>query len=471
MYTNGQKYKYCRLTRTYILDKTDGRTKHRVTKENVPSLVQQTRRNSTAKRKIGKFFRNTTFKRRSQFLDRVCHDSNLCIALGKENRKIKAFFNDFQGLEFIEPPIERKGTPSANGFIHRIHYRRSKYDAYAVVKSSAKTSSDNLAYEYLVGKYLNTFQNRYPLFVETYALYRYVDEGAWLHSKDTVNISKNVFFKNVDPITNGDILDADIVDTCAHSKHLALLIQDIKNPVPLNGAISISKFVMNELIYILFHIYSILHTLRKSYTHYDLHTENVLIYILPPNNHIEYVYHVSETETVRFKSQFMVKLIDYGRSFFPEAENYHKKLCRIPECYPECGNNMGYGWMNKTTTLASQHYIWSKIKNESHDLRLLKMVKNILKKYKSGIHKSGVINARFAFLDKVVFNREFGTPEKVNTGLPAKINNVSDAFMEIKREILSPGAKNKNDSDYMTNQMGVLHIHLNSDDPMRYIPA
>ena len=78
IYTNGQKYKYCRLSRKYILDKTDKITKDRITKEKVASLSIR-RSNTTAKRKIGKFFKNTTFKRRAKYLSQICQDSNLCL--------------------------------------------------------------------------------------------------------------------------------------------------------------------------------------------------------------------------------------------------------------------------------------------------------------------------------------------------------------------------------------------------------
>jgi len=454
IYTNGQKYKYCRLSRKYILDKTDKITKDRITKEKVASLSIR-RSNSTAKRKIGKFFKNTTFKRRANYLSQICQDSNLCLAIGKENRKIKAFFNEFQGLEFIEPPIERKGAPSANGFVHRIHYRRNKYDAYAIMKSSAKTDGDNLAYEYLVGKYLNTLQNRFPLFVETYALYSYIDEHAWDHTKNTNQIAKQAFFKNIDRITNQDITN--IAKTCTNSKHLAVLIQDIKDPTSLEYLTRSSNFVEHELMNALFHIYSILHTLRSSFTHYDLHGNNVLLYTLAPDSHIEYIYHCTGG-AVRFKSKYMVKIIDYGRSFFPDAKKYHKKICDTMECDPYCGEDVGYGYMNKVGPLKDQHYIWSTITNQSHDLRLLTIVSNA--------PKVKTHHSQFSFLDKVKYNAEYGTNEMKKTGLPQKIHNVSDAFAEIKSRV------RPNDAEYAgSNQIGVLHIYLDSTIPMRFVPT
>ena len=480
IYTNGKKYKYCRLSHQYILDKTDKQPKHRITnkrtRQRSPSptrtptppqtnLPVRQMHHSSATRKIKRFFRNTTFKRRAAFLNRICQDSNLCIALGKENRKIKAFFNDFQGLEFIHSQIQRVGTPSSNGFIHRIHYNRNQYDAYAIIKSSSSTTSDNLAYEYLVGKFLNQFQNRFPLFVETYALYSYVDEFAWNHFKNTRQISKKTVFRNIQLITNGNnILDEQIENTCIHSKHLAVLIQDIKNPHNLDYELRDVSFVLNELIYILFHVYSILHTLRDSYTHYDLHHENVLIYTLNPDEHIEYIYHVSDTETVQFKSKNMVKIIDYGRSFFPAAEEYYEKICKTKSCKPKCGDNFGYNFLNKHGALGNQHYIWSKKRNQSHDLRLLTMISNIF------LHNNASIDTLFSFLNKVIYQTDFGTIEQKKSGLPHRILNVSDAFHEIKNRI--PILSARNDTNYSAStQIGVLHIYLHNETPMRFVPS
>jgi hypothetical protein len=41
----------------------------------------------------------------------------------------------------------------------------------AILKCSIKSDSDNLVYEYMVGKFLNTMRKRFPCFIETYNLF------------------------------------------------------------------------------------------------------------------------------------------------------------------------------------------------------------------------------------------------------------------------------------------------------------
>jgi hypothetical protein len=156
----------------------------------------------------------------------------------------------------------------------------------------------------------------------------------------------------------------------------------------------------------------------------------------------------------------MVKIIDYGRSFFPYAEKYHEQLCQTKDCAPSCGDESGFTFLNKDGSLRDQFYIWSKKHNQSHDLRLLTIIKGLIK-----THKSVEINNKYAFLDKVKFKDPFGTPEIKKSGLPQKINNVSDAFAEIKTRVIP------NDDKYTTStQIGVLHIYLDSVTPMRFVP-
>jgi len=160
----------------------------------------------------------------------------------------------------------------------------------------------------------------------------------------------------------------------------------------------------------------------------------------------------------------MVKIIDYGRSFFPAAEEYYEKICKTKSCKPKCGDNFGYNFLNKTGALRNQYYIWSKKRNQSHDLRLLTKISNIF------LHNNASIDTLFSFLNKVVYQTEFGTIEQKKSGLPRRILNVSDAFHEIKNRI--PILSARNDTNYSAStQIGVLHIYLHNETPMRFVPS
>jgi len=374
---------------------------------------------------------------------------------------------------------------SSNGFVHKIHYQRNNYHAYAIVKSSARSDADNLSYEYLVGKFLNRYQDRFPLFVETYALYSYVNESSWNHSRITKKVEKSVFFKNINLITNEDTLDDEqIKNTCSNSKHLAILIQNIQNAKSLNYLLDEVLSNTMEVIFILFHIYSILHTIRDSFTHYDLHLGNVLIYTLEENKHIKYIYHTSTEDTsteeiIEFKSKYMVKIIDYGRSFFPDAMEYHKKICLTQECKSkvysdtteidsqQCGNEVGYDYLNEPVSIEERSYILSTVNNQSHDLRL---IKNLITKINSSGYKQ-----KYEFINKhvtVVVKYPKGTPEIKESGLYTKINNITDAFKYFKECINLFDLSNESDSNYNeSTQIGELHIYLHNENSMEFIPS
>lgn len=55
-------------------------------------------------------------------------------------------------------------------------------------------------------------------------------------------------------------------------------------------------------------------TLANTFTHYDLHPSNVLL--CEPVLGKYYKYILNDRTVVEFKSKYIVKIIDYGRSFF-----------------------------------------------------------------------------------------------------------------------------------------------------------
>jgi hypothetical protein len=68
-------------------------------------------------------------KQKSNFLTSICPDSGECMALGKETKTIRKYFDGFTNFNYVELPIKRIGnlSNSANGFIHKIKYTREGY--------------------------------------------------------------------------------------------------------------------------------------------------------------------------------------------------------------------------------------------------------------------------------------------------------------------------------------------------------
>jgi hypothetical protein len=516
IFVNGQKYQYCRLSGKYRLNKETGKAVLRKTqkmrmekglkiyhalsqkpgeKEAVKTLEylqkeaqqlvaeeeakpltpkNQTRKMSAAKKRVGQFLLNTTFRRKANYLTKKCLDSGLCLAFGTEAKRIKDLFRGFKGLAFIQPPIKRIGTPSANGFVHEIHYRRHGYDAYAVLKSSASTTSDSLFYEYLIGKEINKLVPILPSFVETYGIYAYKDEAAWNHAKTTAVITTNSLFDSLENMEDKyPTQDEQFVKSCLNAKHIAVMIQHLKNIDSLYNKMKEVEFYNNDLIPVLFQVYASLATLGRDFTHYDLHTNNVFTYQPLPDSYIRYHYHLEGGKTVVFNCRYMAKIIDYGRSYFKnESEKIYEKVCRLcSNGDSKCGNKSGYQWLQdeKGDLISSLNsYITSRFSNISHDLRLLYLVK-LNTESKQFPKKLGKL------LDKIDYKTKYGTPEKKKMGFPKKINNISDAFkgllelMEDRPEIA------KNTAHYQGHvglkKLGDLHIHLDTMESMRFIKA
>ena len=434
-------------------------TKTRTTKTLSPILSRSL--SSTRRRKasiIARFMKKTKYTRKARFLNSVCSNSGLCIAFGIYSDEIKKFFNGFASFDYVES-VKPIGIASSNGFVYSIKYKHRGYIANAILKSSAKSSGDNLMYEYIVGKQINKlYYKRYPIFVETYDYYyTYKNHLEWnsfrlgipnLNLKSVYNVHKDVDYKL----------------SCEKSKALCILVQHIANASTLDEMPP--DFYDTEFLNSLYQIYYTLSKISDDYTHYDLHTGNVLVYLPDTTKYIQYVFHHSDGSTVSFKSRYLIKMIDYGRSYIVDATDKVKQdICLVPECSPQCGYSVGYN-VNGTK---SPQYIHTWKSNKSHDLRLLSILKDdITGMYV--LYANPFVRQILAVLNKVSFKKMYGTPQAVKSGLPNKIVNINDAEIAFKELLLKSDfiAKNEQYAAAYT-KMGDLHIYADND--MQYVPA
>jgi hypothetical protein len=114
---------------------------------------------------------------------------------------------------------------------------------------------------------------------------------------------------------------------------LHVLIQYINDPITFN------KFIQNlllpnygiELWNILFQVYIVLSKLADNFTHYDLHSSNILLYKIENDEWIDLYYNDAiDTEPFIITTQYIVKIIDYGRCYFknfePTTSEYNSSL-------------------------------------------------------------------------------------------------------------------------------------------------
>jgi hypothetical protein len=350
------------------------------------------------------------------------------------------------------------GSVSGNGVVLQLKNDNDGYISYTVLKSTktkAKGIADNLMYEYMVGKeFINDISDKFPCFVETYHLMKYTNDFCYDMIVKHKNYSKiNTCLKPVPESHNTDVGFG-----CQYSGKLALLIQHIGDSITLHQFINNTgpRIIDDELILILYQVYMPLMYIRDIYTHYDLHTENVLLYKPYADKKIHYRYHLPNNEVVEFYSSYIVKIIDYGRSFYEGNDFIYGELCNEVKCRPNCGESFGFKWLAPVVNV--NHYITSSMPNKSHDLRLLA----VMRQYDS------VILSTFSEMDDIFsmlrYNTEFGTPARNSEH--GKINNVIDAHNILKGFIMGRSLKAMSSSDIA----GTMNVYADGS-PLEYISS
>jgi hypothetical protein len=420
--------------------------------------------------------RSSSQRRRANFLSTICSDSNVCLTFGRFTDEIKKHFDGFTSFKYVVPPIKRIGDESENGFVNQIEYNHRGYKAYAILKSSKMAEADNLLYEYVVGQYINRMNKIYPCFLETYGFYIYTNDVAWLELQNTPILT------NVHSLKDGlrQQHDIDYNNACRESGKLAILIQYFKDIVSLEKCSREPKFIQEELMNALFQLYIPLDKMKDNFTHYDLHLKNVYMYQPVADHYIEYHYWISSTRSISFKSSYILKIIDYGRSYFNDeltGQNsktiYEKELCLYAtdcneptEITGVCGENVGFGWLKKHgRNPAKDFYISSQKKNISHDLLPLSRIKE----NHTAPNPDQLTPDLKNLVNKVVYADYFGTEGKTTNGYPRAIFNVSDAAKFIMSYVSSKIYRDKNNMVYANKtKLGDLHVFLNGERPMRF---
>jgi hypothetical protein len=457
-----------------LKEKAKPKTKRilKISKKTIEERKMNEMKNEKAKM-IQRFMKQTKNKRKAEFLKAVCSDAGECLAFGNYTSEIKKHFGGFANFEYATAPITRIGTPSANGFINQIQYEHRGYKAYAVLKSSVRPGSDNLMYEYMVGiKYINDLNKRYPCFVETYGYYIY-NKDLNLNNKTVWSFLKDSkVTANMDTIKKGLILQktTDYAKACKQSKFLAILIQHLKGIVPIKDRLRYGNFVRYELIYVLFQVYLPLMLLSDTFTHYDLHYENVNLYEPKKDSYIEFHYTIDGVEYT-FKSKYIAKIIDYGRSYFKtdgiNSKKIYDELCLEPKCKPSCGYDRGFGWMQDHRNDPDTYWISSQKRNMSHDLRLLNEVKEETKRVNTYQYVTDDMQRLLTILK---YDKKYGTPEITTSGLPNKIYNVKDAARVLIEYINKPIQMEYNEREYR-EKTKIGDLYINGTSSLRFVKA
>jgi len=390
-----------------------------------------------------------------------CLQNHDVCSLIKQQQNILAKYMEYCTLDSLVN-VRSIGKPSNNGFNLLLTYNREfvldvgniNVESSCVLKSSKRKNADNLLYEYFVGRYLNKRINEnFPFFVTTHGLYKYKSTNHYQYVLDNFNnIDINLLKQSIElrqcKVIRNKLSEDDrkqqwrdwlrssfddplrtciLIETVPHAKGLWHYLNNNDD-----------SFYMYSLIPVLFQVYGALNKLRDVFTHYDLHTDNVLLTILP-GHYFSYTFHYNGI-VYKFDSFFLVKIIDYGRSYCEKSERIIQELCetvpgltskRLCNQMQEDETDLrGYAYaVRNPLDVEYPPQTVSVINNKSSDLHCLNIIFNQLpprEMYRLQ-NKTGGLEE---YIGKLNFQGAFSTPQANDTFLQEGdyISTVSDAF-------------------------------------------
>ena len=204
----------------------------------------------------------------------------------------------------------------------------------------------------------------------------------------------------------------------------------------------------------------------------------------------------------------MLKIIDYGRSYFKDGSEdsqtfYDKVICQIPECNTPrtaaCGYNVGFGWLKpkpEAGKIERSDHLNTHKKNTSYDLWALSIIKNkyleyltpilktIMKKvsYDGSEQKSQAADLEYkdlfapplppkpSFFKKIFTKKNTANRKTASTrkrvraepkSLPELIRTVQDAANYFAHFVAMEVTRNENNKYHKDREMlGDLHVYL-----------
>jgi len=415
---------------------------------------------------LEQFFLKKT-KNTEKILKMVCKNAANCLSFGVFNNIVTQYFENFRNTSLIDKKrIKRIGAVSANGMVLQIPFKKGSYTAYNVLKCSAKETADNLFYEFYVGKnFINQYSSKYPCFLDTYDLYKIKDIDSW----DKIKKFCDGKLKNIDIANLIERIPENMyknspywANSCSYNKLLCVMIQYVDGVKSFNDVYKQEyATILHDIPSLFYQVYYVLSLLSNVYTHYDLHSSNVLLYKpFKGKRYILMKYHSSSLGTIEFKTEYIVKIIDYGRNYFDNSKTnsndiIRNHVCTAKECNPSCGYNVGYSMIqgNVRNPAMKNHHIFPNKSNISHDLRFLNIFKNYLDVMCPG-------------LKKVEYEENYGTPE-IKTVNGSKINNVHDAKRELAK-MLPAWTNTHQHKKYDSTWAQAAEMNIYSDQPYTF---
>jgi hypothetical protein len=175
----------------------------------------------------------------------------------------------------------------------------------------------------------------------------------------------------------------------------------------------------------------------------------------------------------------MVKIIDYGRCFFPGAPDYYEKLITESKC--KKGNYLidAFSYLRKDRSADDiKFFVNPYYKNESHDLKVFRGYGTCIDLFPTEMarFKTTRMGPYIELFKKIVFENvkyphltQYGTKEDLTHD--DKIRNVTDAEEQLRKWILDAETIRVNRRQFKpSKKLGEFHIYSDGRD-MVYKPV
>jgi hypothetical protein len=359
------------------------------------------------------------------------------------------------------------------------------------MKTSVKMKSDNNYYEFVVGNCINKIKEYFPNFLMSFNYLNISEDfkNFLKDQKEYTNIDNFIKNTNLKSIQHNELQNnTNIENGCVNNDKSSIFIEYIPNSVSFMDLSKITNFTSNlnvETYNILFQLYGTLNALRKVYTHYDLHTDNVMFVEVPDKKKIKIEYKLND-KTYEIYTSFIPVILDYGRSFvdclkiddviyskiFSEVacDNPKCNKCNLPKCNTEdIGLKINRDKEENYSKQDNFYNINLRSKNESSDLRYLHL-------FMKALNDSLIIKKEYniyAIKDKSWLSRDkighvsvkFGVKENLeNIRKTGQISNITDCF----EWLVSIYTKMSVDSVPIENLYGVMTINFNFEEKTKW---
>ena len=330
-------------------------------------------------------------------------------------------YHYFERFDLKNKTVETAISKGANGVAMLLTFQK-EYNGYfytskAVMKilntEKGGKDRDNLFHEWMAGIAVNkSMCNRFPCFVRTY--------GAFL--EDTGGVPVNGVPLRM--LTTAPSIE----QACLTAGKQAIMVEYVEG-ITFSELLksNLNAGRIDDIPQLLFQVYYALSALGDQFTHNDLHLKNVLVHRPHPSMSLAFEYVMPTGETVRFRCNYVAKIIDYGRCFVERIADEVDEIKTVPACTDSrCtkdtpGDRCGFKYYDKEGSI---HF---KQANISQDLR---MMRSAVEKMK----ERGLWNG-----PSVVFEGDYVTPERKESGWPSKIYQVHDALKVLTRQVQNKG--------------------------------